>query len=415
MKIAVWHNLPSGGGKRALYYHVRGLVEKGHHVEAWCPPTINQDYLPLTEFIQQHIVPMDIRTNRTSKFIANSPMLRTELHYDALLIARAQKEHSHACAEEINRKGFDILFANSTWHQAVSPIGRYVKGPKVLYLQEPYRPLYEAREGGLPWVAMESINRPMLWIRPRYMRRFLINLTGTQQQRLLAREEWLSARAFDRILVNSFFSRESLLRAYGIDPHVCYLGVDTQLFVDHQETREDFVVSLGAIELNKNVEFIIKAVAKIPPPRPRLLWIGNACNQYYYEQMCGLAEESGVCFEARTNINDTELVNVLNRAAVMAYAPHLEPFGFAPLEALACGLPVVAVAEGGVRETIVDGVNGLLVSSEPEAMAAGIERLLRDRKYAEQLGKNGSEIVAEKWSVDAAVARLEQELQAVIG
>jgi len=35
MKIAVWHNLPSGGGKRALYHHVRGLVERGHRVESW--------------------------------------------------------------------------------------------------------------------------------------------------------------------------------------------------------------------------------------------------------------------------------------------------------------------------------------------------------------------------------------------
>jgi hypothetical protein len=32
MKIAVWYNLPSGGAKRALYYHVRGLVERGHTV-----------------------------------------------------------------------------------------------------------------------------------------------------------------------------------------------------------------------------------------------------------------------------------------------------------------------------------------------------------------------------------------------
>ena len=48
----------------------------------------------------------------------------------------------------------------------------------------------------------------------------------------------------------------------------------------------------------------------------------------------------------------------------MVYAPCLELVGLAPLEANACGVPVVAVAEGSVRETIVDGVYGLRVQVE---------------------------------------------------
>ena len=108
--------------------------------------------------------------------------------------------------------------------------------------------------------------------------------------------------------------------------------------------------------------------------------------------------------------SDTELVETLNRATAMVYAPRLEPFGLAPLEANACGLPVVAVAEGGVRETIIDGINGLLVQHEPEAMAQAIHRLMQDNELAAQLAKNGSRIVQEKWSVNAAVERLERQL-----
>ena len=74
--------------------------------------------------------------------------------------------------------------------------------------------------------------------------------------------------------------------------------------------------------------------------------------------MRSLAESHEVTFDARRSIDDSELVETLNRATAMVYAPRLEPFGLAPLEANACGLPVVAVAEGGVRETIIDGVNG---------------------------------------------------------
>jgi glycosyltransferase involved in cell wall biosynthesis len=227
---------------------------------------------------------------------------------------------------------------------------------------------------------------------------------------VLARDERLNASAFDLILVNSYFSRETLLRVYGLDSTVCYLGVDTHLFVNHHYERENFVIGMGEMSPHKNVEFIIKAVSKIAPPRPRVVWIANMGADWYYEKMRSLAESYEVPFEARASIDDNELVEILNRATAMVYAPRLEPFGFAPLEANACGLPVVAVAEGGVRETIEDGVNGLLVQHQPEAIAHAIERLTQDKDLATQLSKNGSKIVQEKWSVNAAVERLEREL-----
>src|SRR5437667_6491239 len=408
MRVAVWHNLPSGGAKRALYYHVRGLVGRGHLVEAWCPPTSDRNYLPLSELITEHVLPIDI--GQKGKSVARSPLLG--LHGDQLRRAKALDEHCRQCAYEINCRNFDILFANSSIIQAVSSIGRYVKAKKVLYLQEPNRWLYEAGEGGLPWVAIPSATRS--WMRPRYIRWFLWNLIGTQRLRVLARDERLNASAFDLILVNSYFSRETLLRVYGLDSTVCYLGVDTQLFVNHQHARENFVVCVGELVRLKNVEFIIKAVAEIEVLRPRLVWIANWIanrgSESYYEEMRTLAESCEVSFEARRSIGDNELVDILNRATAMVYAPRLEPFGLAPLEANACGLPVVAVAEGGVRETIVDGVNGLLVQHQPQMMAHAVERLAQDKDRAAQPSQNASKIVQEKWSVNSAVERLERQL-----
>jgi glycosyltransferase involved in cell wall biosynthesis len=411
MRIAVWHNLPSGGGKRTLYYHIRGLIERGHSVEAWCPPTSDRTYLPLGRLTTEHVVPID--TRQPGKFIGRISLLGG-LNGDELREAKALDEHCRRCADEINRGGFDILFANSSIIQAVSSIGRYVKTRKVLYLQEPNRWLYEARGDGLPWAAIPAVRRP--WMHPRYMRWFVFNLIRTQQLRVLARDERLNAKAFDPILVNSYFSRESLLRAYGLDSTVCYLGVDTQLFVNHHHIRENFVVGMGELSPHKNVEFVLKAIAQIAVHRPPLVWIANRGSDLYYEQMRSLAESYGVSFEVRTSIGDNELVDTLNRAFVMLYAPRLEPFGLAPLEANACGLPVIAVAEGGVREAIIDGVNGLLVQHQPQAMARAIERLRDDKHLTAQLSKSGSELVLEKWSVNSAIERLERQLtQAVTG
>ena len=233
MKIAVWYNLPSGGAKRALYYHVRGLVERGHTVEAWCPPIKGHTSLPLGDFVKEHIVPLDWQPGRLDAFVKRTPMLEGEIRREELKRLRAQDEHCRRAADEINARDFDVLFANTSVIQAVSSIGRYVRTPKVLYLQEPSRGFYEAGPNGLPWLAIPSLKHA--WLRPGYLAWLLVNAFGLQQFRTLAREEYLNARAFDRILVNSYFSRESVLRAYGLNSQVCYLGVDTSLFVNARE------------------------------------------------------------------------------------------------------------------------------------------------------------------------------------
>src|SRR5438132_9190387 len=124
-------------------------------------------------------------------------------------------------------------------------------------------------------------------------------------------------------------------------------------------------------------------------------------------EMQQLAATRAVELAVKSMATDAELVDLLNRAAAFVYTPRLEPFGYAPLEANACGTPVVAVAEGGVRETVLDGVNGLLVDSRPTAMAAAIDRLIHDPDYARELGQNGARLVRERWSVSAATERLE--------
>ncbi|HYF63604.1 MAG TPA: glycosyltransferase, partial [Herpetosiphonaceae bacterium] len=97
-----------------------------------------------------------------------------------------------------------------------------------------------------------------------------------------------------------------------------------------------------------------------------------------------------------------------------AYAPHLEPFGLAPLEANACGAPVVAAAEGGVRETVLDGVSGLLVEPTVAALSGGIGRLRSDPAYAAELGRRGRERVLGMWTNEHAIDRLEAHLAQVL-
>jgi glycosyltransferase involved in cell wall biosynthesis len=289
-----------------------------------------------------------------------------------------------------------------------------VQPPSVLYLQEPQRWLYEAVPPlpGLPWVDVKLWGR--YWWTPQRLRHFAAETIRVQCLRIVARAELDNLRAYDRVLVNSYFSRESLLRSFNVDARVCYLGIDTDLFQALDGPREDLVVGLGAFGRHKNIELAIRTIGALPEPRPTLAWVGNSGELDYIRGLEDLAREQGVRFEIRRLVGDAELVDLMNRATLMLYTSRLEPFGFAPLEANACGLPVVAVAEGGVRETIVDGVNGLLADADPDALAAAVQRLRADPDLARRLGRQGRERVLSAWGLEPSVDRLEAQFRKLL-
>jgi glycosyltransferase involved in cell wall biosynthesis len=408
MKIAVWHNLPSGGGKRALYDQLRGLIARGHEVEAWCPPTADRSYLPLSDLMQETVVPLSIKS-----YSKSPPTVLQNLHplrWSSRARLSAMDRHCRECIRQIESRGFDLLFAGTCMFFHTPPLARFTKIPSVIYLQEPNRPFYEAMPE-LPWVATswrrQDLSDPHFW------KKVLMRKLKFPGIRIRAREERTNTAAFDRVLVNSFFSRESLLRAFNLDSKVCYLGIDTDRFVDQHKDREPLALCLASLTPNKNLDFLVLSLAKVPAARrPHLIFIANIVSGAYLEQLRNLADHSGVRFELKQRVDDAELVDLLNRARMMLYAPRLEPFGLAPLEANACGLPVIAVAEGGVRETIQDGINGLLVDHEPESMADAIDRLATDDILHQRLSQNAIQVVRTKWSLQSSVERLERRLKA---
>jgi glycosyltransferase involved in cell wall biosynthesis len=396
LRIAVWHNLPSGGGKRALYDHIRGLLDRGHHVEAWAPPSADRTYLRLADMVEEHIVPLPDEGYRLSD--------KLQLTLDINRRLAAMEEHSRHCAAEISRGGFDILFANSCMYFRSAPIGRFVDLPSVLYLQEPYRWLYEAMPEPY-WTAPSA--RPSL-------KGAFLDLRRIRNGRVQMREEIRSARAYGRILVNSYFSREATLRAYGLDCEVCYFGINEKQFAVGPETRDFFVISVGAFTPEKNPRLCIEAIAAMNGPKPRLLWVANFVHEDHLAEMRALAQTRGVDLDVKVRIPDKELFAYLGTAMAMLYAPRLEPLGLAPVEAGACGTPVVAAAEGGVRETVLDGVNGLSREAEPEPLARAVERLRDDPALARRLGAEGRRLAETKWSMAAATDRLVAKLEAEI-
>ncbi len=401
LKIAVWHNLPSGGGKRQLYNHVKGLVERGHYLESWCPDTADQKYLPLNNIIKENIIPLN-KKNR----LFNYPSKPLRVVKELLAVI---EEHCKICAEEINNKEFDILYANACMYLRTTPIAEYIKLPSVIYLNEPYRYFYEALPE-LPWIAPKSSYKMQLSLGP--LKDYIIKRATINGIRLQARAELEYAKQFDLILANSIFSRESILRTYNLESSVCYLGIDTDYFKPEGGKKENYVVGLGTIYLAKGVDRAIRAISTIrKEKRPDLIWIGNGAYKRDLEKFNSMANELGVNFIPKMNIPDTEVIALLSRAAVMIYTSRLEPFGLAPLEANACGTAVVGIAEGGIRETVKDGINGFLANdANPHVLGELLYRFTDNPKLALEMGVKSTEYVTKYWNMESCTDNIESVL-----
>lgn len=112
-----------------------------------------------------------------------------------------------------------------------------------------------------------------------------------------------------------------------------------------------------------------------------------------------------------------EAMPALYRASeVVVSTPWYEPFGMVPLEAMACGVPVVATAVGGMKETVDDGVTGTLVDDHhPTAVAAALRSYLGDKGLREATGLAGRARACARYSWDAIAAQTLRVYETAVG
>ena len=177
------------------------------------------------------------------------------------------------------------------------------------------------------------------------------------------------------------------------------------------------LLSLGRLVERKGVDTAVLALTRLPdaefvvaggPPRAGL----DADPEV--RRLRALAREHGVAdrVEFLGSVGHDDVPGVIAAADLVVATPWYEPFGIVPLEAAACGRPVVGSAVGGLVDTVQDGATGVLVPPrDPEALAAAVRALLDDPDRRRRMGVAARRRAVERYGW-ARVARDTEEVYA---
>ena len=199
---------------------------------------------------------------------------------------------------------------------------------------------------------------------------------GTAKSRLLYRPvlgwmaHWDAATAgrVDRFVANSQHVAGRIRRYYNRGATVVYPPVDTVFFHPAAQTPGSHFLIVSALVPYKRIDLAIDACARLGA---RLRIVGDGPDRQALEA----AARPHVEFLGR--LSDEE-VREEYRMAAAVLMPGEEDFGIVPVEAQACGTPVVALARGGALETVRDGETGVLFAdATADAMAAALDRATR--------------------------------------
>jgi glycosyltransferase involved in cell wall biosynthesis len=373
MRIAVIHNLPPGGARRRLASQVEHL--NGEIIEI-CLETAT----PITP--DAFVLPVRRVAPRLHR------LLRPPVRYlDLAALELAWRRAAHA----IRSSGADVVYLNPC---------QYLQAPPVL-------------QDGVP-PALYFCDEPRLGPTEPEARATRNSLTNPLYVAMYARECRLDRRTTSRacrLATNSRYTAAEIERVYGRTATVIKMGVAEALLQHTPAAPSDrFLLSVGTLIPTKGHDLVLRAAA-VAAARPRVQIVAPRPAPREEARLRVLAEQLGVDVAIRVGITDGELAGLYASAYATLYLALREPLGLVALEAQACGCPIIVAAEGGLPETIVDGITGWQVPRDPAMVASMVDRLA-DRELHQRMSAAAREH-AKGYTWEASAAQVESLLAEV--
>jgi glycosyltransferase involved in cell wall biosynthesis len=218
----------------------------------------------------------------------------------------------------------------------------------------------------------------------------------------------------DRIIAECPQDEHDLLRLYqaipirivmipcGFDPNEIWpiRRADARRYLG-LPAHEPVVLQLGRMVPRKGIDNVIRGIARLRRDykiRANLVVVGGEAGDSGDTPSQELIRLQAIARKERVEQqvlfagqkDRSELRFYYSAADVFATTPWYEPFGITPLEAMACGVPVVGSNVGGIKYTVIDDATGLLVApNDPAGLARALARLLKDPELMRSYGQNG--------------------------
>jgi glycosyltransferase involved in cell wall biosynthesis len=240
----------------------------------------------------------------------------------------------------------------------------------------------------------------------------LIPLRHPETEKLAARIYWrlqipIAARRSSFIITDSEHARQEIIADFKVDPErikAIMLGFNPEMLAQRdpaaaQAARakyglpDSYLLYVGTIQPRKNIDTLIEAYYRLQQQRcelPKLVIVGRKGWLYdkLFARIAALGLADAVLFTGF--VPDEELPYIYDGARLFAYLSFFEGFGLPPLEAMACGIPVVTSDATSLPEVVKDA--GIAVPpADVDKVAEAIARILGDSGYAAFLGQRGRE------------------------
>jgi glycosyltransferase involved in cell wall biosynthesis len=252
--------------------------------------------------------------------------------------------------EEFDLSDYDIILSSS--HAAAKGVLTHSSQLHICYMHTPMRYAWDLYFQYLREAKMEK--GPLGW----YARKTLHNI-----------RTWdiISAGRADHIIANSRYIARRIKKVYGRDADVIYPPVNTDYF-DLSEKKDDYYLTASQMTPYKKIDLIADAFKKMPDRK--LLVIGDGPEL----KMVKRAAAGSKNIELLGYQPREMLKHYMQKAKAFIFAAE-EDFGIIPVEAQACGTPVIAFGKGGVLETVIDKETGVFF--ERQEVSSIVEAVLR--------------------------------------
>jgi glycosyltransferase involved in cell wall biosynthesis len=253
-------------------------------------------------------------------------------------------------------------------------------------------------------------NKPTLWYCcfPPYIKKEMMRYPVLPGMKLVEKKV---IDKIDFVFTDSEFIQKKLWEHYKKKSEVLNPGCDVEKY--YCKKYEPYFIYHSSIHPRKRFEYAIKAMHMVRKEHPdfTLKISGFPADRAYLES---LRRQLGGAGEIIENPLDTQLYDLLANAYACLYSPMIEDYGIVPTEYMSASKAVIAVNEGGPRETVVDGKTGFLVDSVQE-MAKRMTQLIDDSALTKKMGKAGRKRAEQKYTWEKFLKRFGEKYEELKG